>query len=194
MFLKNKIVFSDCIPIGGLHITSDIVRGFGTKSEDAEKLKILHGSTLSHESDEYINLDIPIISDQGDLITQKIPKAMLTAIIKPRVEEIFELVNERLSLLKPDSNYMNKIILCGGGANLGNIREFAMNYFKSNVRIGRPIGLIDLPEIVQTPSFTCLTGLLIKSLEKEKNFNLQKMEGGILKYFGRLGNWFDQNL
>ena len=194
VFLKNKIVFSDSIPIGGLHITSDIVRGFGTKSEDAEKLKILHGSTLSHESDEYINLDIPIISDQGDLITQKIPKAMLTAIIKPRVEEIFELVDERLSLLKPDSNYMNKIILCGGGANLGNIREFAMNYFKSNVRIGRPIGLIDLPEIVQTPSFACLTGLLIKSLEKEKNFNLQKMEGGILKYFGRLGNWFDQNL
>jgi cell division protein FtsA len=194
VFLNNKIVFSDCIPIGGLHITSDIVRGLGTKSEDAEKLKILHGSTLSHETDEYIDLDVPIISDQGDLITQKIPKAMLTAIIKPRVEEIFELIHKRLSLLRPTSNYINKIILCGGGANLGNIREFATNYFKSNVRIGRPIGLIDLPEIVQTPSFACLTGLLIKSLEKEKNFNLQKMEGGILKYFGRLGNWFDQNL
>jgi len=194
VFLNNKIVFSDCIPIGGLHITSDIVRGLGTKSEDAEKLKILHGSTLSHETDEYINLDVSIISEQGDLTTQKIPKAMLTAIIKPRVEEIFELIDERLSQLKSNSNYINKIILCGGGANLGNIREFAANHFKSNVRIGRPIGLIDLPEIVQTPSFACLTGLLIKSLEKEKNFNLQKMEGGILKYFGRLGNWFDQNL
>ena len=194
VFLNNKIVFSDCIPIGGLHITSDIVRGLGTKSEDAEKLKILHGSTLSHETDEYINLDVSIISEQGDLTTQKIPKAMLTAIIKPRVEEIFELIDERLSQLKSNSNYIDKVILCGGGANLGNIREFAANYFKSNVRIGRPIGLIDLPEIVQTPSFACLTGLLIKSLEKEKNFNLQKMEGGILKYFGRLGNWFDQNL
>ena len=194
VFLNNKIIFSDCIPLGGLHITSDIVRGLGTKSEDAEKVKILHGSTLSHETDEYINLDIPIISEQGDLVTQKIPKAMLTAIIKPRIEEIFELVQKRLSKLKPNSNYINKVILCGGGANLGNIREFASNYFKTNVRIGRPIGLIDLPEIVQTPSFACLTGLLIKSLEKEKNFNLQKMEGGILKYFGKLGNWFDQNL
>ena len=193
VFLNNKIIFSDCIPIGGLHITSDIVRGLGTKSEDAEKVKILHGSTLSHESDEYIKLDIPIISDQGDLITQKIPKAMLTAIIKPRVEEIFEIVQERLSQLKLNSNN-NKVILCGGGANLHNIREFASHYFKSNVRIGRPIGLIDLPEIAQTPSFACLTGLLIKSLEKEKNLNLQKMEGGILKYFGNLGNWFDQNL
>ena len=74
VFLNNKIVFSDCIPIGGLHITSDIVRGLGTKSEDAEKLKILHGSTLSHETDEYINLDIPIISDQGDILNKKYQK------------------------------------------------------------------------------------------------------------------------
>ena len=194
VFLNNKIIFSDSIPIGGLHITSDIVRGLGTKSEDAEKIKILHGSSLSHETDEYISLDIPIISDHGDIITQKIPKAMLTAIIKPRVEEIFELILERLSQLKTNSDYINKVILCGGGANLGNIRELASNYFKSNVRIGRPIGLVELPEIVQTPSFACLTGLLIKSLEKEKTLNLQKMEGGILKYFGKLGNWFDQNL
>ena len=194
VFLNNKIIFSDSIPIGGLHITSDIVRGLGTKSEDAEKIKILHGSTLSHETDEYINLDIPIISDQGDIITQKIPKAMLTAIIKPRVEEIFELIQERLDQLTPNSNYINKVILCGGGANLNNIRELASSFFKSNVRIGRPIGLIDLPEIVQTPSFACLTGLLIKSLEKEKNFNLKEMERGILKYFGKLGNWFDQNI
>ncbi len=194
VFLNNKIIFSDSIPIGGLHITSDIVRGLGTKSEDAEKIKILHGSTLSHETDEYINLDIPIISDQGDIITQKIPKAMLTAIIKPRVEEIFELIQERLDQLTRNSNYINKVILCGGGANLNNIRELASSFFKSNVRIGRPIGLIDLPEIVQTPSFACLTGLLIKSLEKEKNFNLKEMEKGILKYFGKLGNWFDQNI
>ena len=43
VFINNKIVFSDSIPIGGIHITSDIVRGLGTKSEDAEKIKILYG-------------------------------------------------------------------------------------------------------------------------------------------------------
>ena len=194
MFQNNKIIFSDSIPIGGLHITSDIVRGLGTKSEDAEKIKILHGSTLIKETDEYINLDIPIISDQGEIVTQKIPKSMLTAIIKPRVEEIFELVQERLSQLKLNINNINKIILCGGGANLNNIRELASDSFKSNVRIGRPIGLLDLPEIVQTPTFACLTGLLIKSLEKEKILNQRGFNTGIFNYFGKIGNWFDQNL
>ena len=194
VFLNNKIIFSDSIPIGGLHITSDIVRGLGTKSEDAEKIKILHGSTLAKETDEYINLDIPIISDQGEIVTQKVPKSVLIAIIKPRVEEIFELVEQRLSQIKSKPNKINKIILCGGGANLNNIRELASNTFESNVRIGRPIGLIDLPEIVQTPTFACLTGLLIKSLEKEKVLNQRGFNTGILNYFGKIGNWFDQNL
>ena len=194
VFLNNEIVFSDSIPIGGLHITSDIVRGLGTKSEDAEKLKILHGSTLSNETDEYIKLDVPIISDDGELITQKIPKAMLTAIIKPRVEEIFELVQERLNQLRPNSNYINKVILCGGGANLNNIRELASNYFKANVRIGRPIGVIDLPEIVQTPTFACLTGLLIKNVERDRALNYRGSHLGLFGYFGKIGNWLDQNL
>ena len=194
VFLNNKIIFSDSIPVGGLHITSDIVRGLGTKSEDAEKIKILHGSTLAKETDEYINLDIPIISDQGEIVNQKVPKSMLIAIIKPRVEEIFELVQERLIQLKLKPNNINKIILCGGGANLNNIRDLAANLFKSNVRIGRPIGLIDLPEIAQTPTFACLTGLLIKSLEKEKVLNQRGFNTGIFNYFGKIGNWFDQNL
>lgn len=194
VFLNNEIVFSDSVPIGGLHITSDIVRGLGTKSEDAEKLKILHGSTLSNETDEYIKLDVPIISDDGELITQKIPKAMLTAIIKPRVEEIFELVQERLNHFRPNSNYINKVILCGGGANLNNIRELASNFFKANVRIGRPIGVIDLPEIVQTPTFACLTGLLIKNIERDRVLNSRGLHLGLFSYFGKIGNWFDQNL
>ena len=77
-------------------------------------------------------MDIPIISDQGEIVTQKVPKSVLIAIIKPRVEEIFELVEERLSQIKLKPNKINKIILCGGGANLNNIRELASKFFCIN--------------------------------------------------------------
>ena len=103
-------------------------------------------------------------------------------------------MHERLHQIRPNSNHLNRIILCGGGANLSNIRELASDYFKCNIRIGRPIGLIDLPEIVQTPTFACLTGLLIKSLEKEKILNPRGLNIGLFNYFGKIGNWFDQNL
>ena len=194
VFIKNKIVFSDSIPIGGVHITSDIVRGLGTKAEDAEKIKILHGSAQINELDEFTNIQIPIISEDGEIVTQEIPRAMLTAIIKPRIEEIFEIINYRLSYFKSNSSYTNKIILCGGGANLNNIRELAASYFDCNVRIGRPIGLIGLPDIAQTPSFACLAGLLMKSLQKERMPVSEKTNSGFYNYFGRIGNWFDKNL
>tara|TARA_B100000989_G_scaffold282485_1_gene247583 strand:- start:217 stop:1470 length:1254 start_codon:yes stop_codon:yes gene_type:complete len=193
VFINNKIIFSDTIPIGGIHITSDIVRGLGTKAEDAEKIKILYGSALSNETDEYTKIDVPIISDDGEIINQKIPKAMLTAIIKPRIEEIFEIVKERLTFLKLNKSSINKVVLCGGGANLNYIREFASFYLGTNVRIGRPIGLIDIPEIVHTPTFSCLTGLLIKSLQQEKML-ISNNNSGFLHYFGRIGNWLDENL
>ena len=193
IFVNNKIIFSDSIPIGGVHITSDIVRGLGTKAEEAEKIKILHGSAQMNELDEFTNIKIPVISEDGEIVDQQIPKAMLTAIIKPRIEEIFEIINKRLNYFKLNSFYMNKIILSGGGANLNNIRELATNYFNSNVRIGRPIGLIGLPDIAQTPAFACLSGLLLKSLEKEKKLN-SRSNPKYYKYFGKVGEWFQENL
>ena len=194
VFINNKIIFSDSIPIGGVHITSDIVRGLGTKAEDAEKIKILYGSALSNETDEYTKIEVPIISDEGEIIDQEIPKAMLTAIIKPRIEEIFELVKERLTFLTLSGSSINKVILCGGGANLNNVRELASSYLNTNVRIGRPIGLVDIPEIVHTPTFSCLTGLLIKSLQQEKLLISNKMNSGLFNYFGRISDWLDENL
>ena len=194
VFINNKIIFSDSIPIGGVHITSDIVRGLGTKAEDAEKIKILYGSALSNETDEYTKIEVPIISDEGEIIDQEIPKAMLTAIIKPRIEEIFELVKERLTFLTLSGSSINKVILCGGGANLNNVRELASSYLNTNVRIGRPIGLVDIPEIVHTPTFSCLTGLLIKSLQQEKLLISNKMNSGFFNYFGRISDWLDENL
>ena len=193
-FINNKIIFSDSIPIGGVHITSDIVRGLGTKAEDAEKIKILYGSALSNETDEYTKIEVPIISDEGEIVDQEIPKAMLTAIIKPRIEEIFELVKERLTFLTLSGSSINKVILCGGGANLNNVRELAASYLNTNVRIGRPIGLVDIPEIVHTPTFSCLTGLLIKSLQQEKLLISNKMNSGLFNYFGRISDWLDENL
>ncbi|MFL2830177.1 MAG: cell division protein FtsA [Candidatus Puniceispirillales bacterium] len=194
VFINNKIIFSDSIPIGGVHITSDIVRGLGTKAEDAEKIKILYGSALSNETDEYTKIEVPIISDEGEIVDQEIPKAMLTAIIKPRIEEIFELVKERLTFLTLSSSSINKVILCGGGANLNNVRELASSYLNTNVRIGRPIGLVDMPEIVHTPTFSCLTGLLIKSLQQEKLLISNKMNSGLFNYFGKISDWLDENL
>ena len=37
VYLKDNLVFSNIIKVGGIHITSDLVKGLGTEAEEAEK-------------------------------------------------------------------------------------------------------------------------------------------------------------
>ena len=157
-----------------------------------KNLKILHGSAISNEIDEYHNIDAPIISDDGKIRSQIIPKAMLTAMIKPRIEEIFELIQNRVSVLSITKD-IDTVILCGGGANLNNIKELTNKYFKKNVRIGYPANVTNLPEIIENPTFSCLAGLLIKSIQGNSIINFNE-NSNLFNKFGRLGQWFDQNL
>ncbi len=186
VFFKNKLVFSHMLNIGGIHITSDIVKGIGTESDEAEKIKILHGSVDHNELEDFKTIKVKIISEKGELISQDIKVSMLIAIIKPRVEEIFELIIYRLRKSFPEYASINRVILTGGTANLNGICSLAKNYFDCNVRIGKPIGLLDAPDILQAPSFSCLTGLVLKSSRDNPIFYSKSFFN---KFFSRLKNF-----
>ena len=46
VFADGKFVHADAIAVGGHHVTTDLARGLSTRLEDAERLKIMHGSAL----------------------------------------------------------------------------------------------------------------------------------------------------
>ena len=58
---------------------------------------------------------------------------MLIGIIKPRVEEIFELVIKNLNNSFPEYSKISKVIITGGTSNLYGISNIAKSYFKCNV-------------------------------------------------------------
>lgn len=183
VFFKNRLVFSHILNIGGIHITSDLVKGIGTESNEAEKIKILHGSVDQNEADDFKTIQVKIISEKGELVSQDLRKSMLIAIIKPRVEEIFELIIFRLRKSYPEYSNVNRVILTGGTANLNGICNLAKSYFNCNVRIGKPIGLLNAPDILQAPSFSCLTGLVLKSSRESSTFDNNSFLNKIFKYF-----------
>ncbi len=194
IYLKNKLIFSDSIPIGGIHVTSDIVKGLGTESNEAEKIKIMHGSVESNELDNFEKIDITIISESGELIPHKIPRSMLTAIIKPRVEEIFEIIHQRLKKVDPEITYINRLILTGGTSNLPGISNLAKKLFECNVRIGKPLGLIGVPDIAQSPTFSCLSGLILKSFQEKPNSFLKTFKTEFNSKLHEIKSWFQENL
>ncbi len=172
IYLKDNLIYSNVIKIGGIHITSDLVKGLGTESEEAEKLKILHGSAETNHLDEFKKIDVKIINERGELTSHNFAKSMITGIIKPRVEEIFELVVENLKKSFPEYTKFSKVIITGGTSNLYGISNVAKAYFNCNVRIGKPIGLLNAPDLIQSPSFSCLVGLVLKSSREQKKSNL----------------------
>ena len=160
IFMDGKFVHADSLPIGGNHVTLDIAKGLSTRLEDAERLKVMHGSALPGGVDDRDVVSVQPIGDDGDVAMQ-VPRAALTRIVRARIDETLEIVRDRLN----SSGYGNvvgkRVILTGGAAQLGGLPEAARQILGRNVRVGRPLGVAGLPEAAKGPAFAATVGMLI---------------------------------
>jgi cell division protein FtsA len=96
-FFDGKLVFASTVPFGGSHVTSDIAHGVGASLEGAERVKALHGCAQGSPSDVLEIIDVPQqLDDDGERRIGKVPKSVLVGMMRPRLEEILEAVDERL--------------------------------------------------------------------------------------------------
>ena len=96
VFYEGHLVHVDSIPVGGEHVTRDIARGLSTPVAHAERMKTQIGRAVAKPNDEYDIIDVPLIGEEDRTRPNHIPRSILVGIIRPRVEETFELVRSRL--------------------------------------------------------------------------------------------------
>src|SRR5262249_17850335 len=82
-------------PAGGMHVTNDLARLLSTPVAHAERLKTLYGNAQTCPDDEREMLPVPLVGEEEHQIA-KVPRSMVVNIIRPRLEETFELAKERL--------------------------------------------------------------------------------------------------
>ncbi|HWJ75006.1 cell division protein FtsA [Mesorhizobium sp. BR1-1-16] len=198
VFMDGQFVHADAIAIGGQHVTTDIARGLSTRIEDAERLKTMHGSALPSVSDERDMLSVLPISDDDRDVPNQIPRAALTRIIRARIEEVLELVRDRLNRSGFQTMVGRRIVLTGGGSQLAGINEAARRILARNVRLGRPLGVTGLPEAARGPAFSAAVGLLIypqvAQIEQVSAMRGHRMPmTGTGGYFARVGHWFRES-
>jgi len=160
VFNEGRLTHIDAIAVGGNHITMDIARGLTTRVTDAERLKIVYGSCVASPSDIRETFSVVAAGDDGEQATH-LPKSQLVRIIKPRVEEILELVHDRLKASGFAETASRRLILTGGGSQLAGMTELARATMSSSVRIGRALGVQGLPESAKSPAYSASVGLLI---------------------------------
>ena len=96
VFAEGGPVLVESVPLGGQHVTNDIARGLGATVAHAERMKTLYGSAIGTEADERDMIDVPQVGEDEQASANHVPRAELTRIIAPRIEELFELAAARL--------------------------------------------------------------------------------------------------
>ena len=91
----------------------------------AERMKTLWGSALPTSADDREMLSVPLLGERGVDTVQKVPRAVLTGIIRPRIDEIFELVAERLNTCSRARLGGQWVVLSGGASQLTGVAEVA---------------------------------------------------------------------
>lgn len=159
VFAEGQLLHTAQLPVGGVHVTNDLARLLSTPVAHAERLKTLYGNVHACADDDREMLPVPMVGEDEHQIA-KVPRSMVANIIRPRLEETFELVKERIEGSGLARIAGARVVLTGGAALLGGVGELAARILGKQVRVGRPHELRGLPDSASGPAFATAAGLL----------------------------------
>jgi cell division protein FtsA len=193
VFSGGNLTYVDGFAVGGNHVTTDIARGLSIRLADAERLKTLYGACIASASDERETISVVQVGEDGEHPAH-LPKSNLISIIKPRAEEILELVRDRLKGAGFPAHAGRRLVLTGGASQLTGMPEEAKRIISGQVRMGRPLGVEGLPESAKSPAFSAAVGLLVypqvsgnEHFRPSRRVSAPGPEGN--GYMGRVGRW-----
>jgi cell division protein FtsA len=175
VFADGQLLHTAQLPIGGLHVTKDIATGLSTTLVHAERLKTLYGNIQTSPDDEREMLMVPIVGEEDHQLA-RIPRSQVVNIIRPRIEETFEYVKDRLDSAGLTRAAGNRVVLTGGACQLAGVRDLAARMLGRQVRLGRPMQMRGLPEMATGPAFATAGGLLSWAAGAGRGFQDLDME------------------
>jgi cell division protein FtsA len=159
LFAGGMLVGLTSLPVGAADITDDIASAFGTRRQQAERMKCFHGSANASPRDNHEMIPLGGLGEEEPTDTNQITRAQLIGVIRQRLEHQMGEIRQALTRLKFEGPVGRQVVLTGGGAELNGIADYAQAALGRSVRIGRPRGLAGLPEAHAGPAFATLAGL-----------------------------------
>ncbi len=156
VFEKGALCYATTIGVGGYNFTNDLAIGTRTPIDKAEQIKRKYGCGMDPNLKNQ-NIEIPSV---GGKRKRLISVSLLSDILRPRAEEIFEMVKNKIESEGLEDKINAGIVLTGGSAVLDGLIEVADEIFSAPVRIGNPYGAGGLIDKVNTPDFSTAVGLL----------------------------------
>jgi cell division protein FtsA len=157
LYVDGGIAHASVIPVGGNNITADISAGLRTPMGEAERLKRNSGCALSRMVGDEEEIEVPGV---GGHSPRKAARRVLSDIIEPRAEEIFAVLRKRIEDTGLLEQLSAGVVLTGGAVLLDGMTEFAEEILGMPVRLGVPVGVRGITQLVAGPQYATGVGLV----------------------------------
>ncbi|HSC89112.1 MAG TPA: cell division protein FtsA [Polyangiaceae bacterium] len=157
LYVDGGIAHTSVIPVGGNNITSDLAAGLRTPTGEAERLKRNYGCALGRMIGDDEEVEVPGV---GGHAPRRVPRRLLSDIIEPRCDEIFHEVRRRMEETGLLESVSAGVVLTGGANLMEGMVECAEEVLGMPVRMGFPVGVTGLTQLVQGPQYAASVGLL----------------------------------
>jgi cell division protein FtsA len=188
IFSGGAIRHTAVIPIAGDQITSDIAMALRTPTQDAEDIKLQHGIAKQVLANPDDKIEVPGIGDRGP---RSLSKQALAAVIEPRVEELFSLVQQVIRESGYEEVMTSGVVITGGTAMMPGMTELGEDIFLKPVRLGLPEYHGGLSDLVQSPRYATAIGL-IKDAQAQsvRGRKVAEQSGSLKDTVRRMKDWF----
>lgn len=156
-FVEGGVAHISVIPAGGNNVTNDVAAGLRTPMGEAERLKRNYGCALGRMVADDEEIEVPGV---GGHAPRKVARRVLSDIIEPRVEEIFSEVRRRMEDTGLVDQVSSGVVLTGGGVLMEGMVEAAEDVLGMPVRLGFPVGVKGLVQLIQGPQHATGVGLV----------------------------------
>ena len=124
IYKNGALIFLNTLPLGGRNLTRDVMNGLSVLEETAENVKK--------------NINNPLDPNNvSDVTIEDVPAREASNYIAARTGEIIANINQQLADAGMTSEGIQSIVLIGGGAHLGGLKQKLEDTIKIKVRLGQ---------------------------------------------------------
>ncbi|CAG2130625.1 cell division protein FtsA [Cupriavidus sp. WKF15] len=191
IFSEGAIRHTAVIPIAGDQITNDIAMALRTPTPDAEDIKMQYGIAKQAIADPEDMIEVPGVGDRG---TRTLSRQALAAVIEPRIEELYSLVHQVVRESGYEELLSSGVVITGGTAMMPGMVELGEDIFLKPVRVGVPEYRGNLHEVVKSPRYATVMGLLLEGrVQRMRGRKVAVQSGSVKQVWGRMKEWFVGN-
>lgn len=190
VFYDGSVKHTAVLAIGGNHLTTDIAAGLRTPFAEAERIKQRYGCAKTSMVTRDERVEVPSVGGRNP---RTVSRQILCEIIEPRLEEIFQLVRREITKSGYEDSLASGIVMTGGSTLLPGMVEMAEQVFGIPVRLGVPMHVTGLVDVISSPIYATGVGLVLYGMRREeKNYFRIRDDNIFNKVRTRMVDWFGE--